>query len=943
MMKIHNYNLHIKNKPAKKTKISSGKHRSKKILTWAVRLTALLVVLAALAFLYYTQNLPDPNKLLDRNVSESTKIYDRNGGLLYEIHGEVKRTLVQLGDVPKEVKQATIAVEDKDFYTHGGISLTGIARSIITDILSGRRAQGGSTITQQFVKNAILSNTKSFDRKIREIILSMAIEARFSKDQILQLYLNEIPYGRNAYGVEAAAQSYFGKAAKDLSLAEGAYLAALPQAPSFYNPQGPNRKSLETRKNLILSLMVQQGYINKEQEQLAKQEKVNFVKTNTALVAPHFVLMVQDYLAGKYGEKSLQEGGLKVYTTLDPRLQAIAEKAVKDGAETNAKKYNAGNAGLVAIDPKTGQILAMVGSKDYFAESEPKGCSPGKNCVFEPNVNVALSERQPGSSFKPYVYTTAFGKDFKYTPATLLMDVVTNFGKFGDKDYVPGDYDGNERGPVSIRQAFAGSLNIPAVKTLALVGVENAVQTARNLGITSPLNNCGLSLVLGGCEVKLIDHVAAYSVLANGGIRNEKTAILKILDKNGSVLEQYQPNPKPVLDPEAVYESISIMTDNNARSFIFGANSPLILPDRVVAAKTGTTQKWHDGWTLGFTPSLAAGVWAGNNDGTFLKAKADGVFVAAPIWHAFMLEALKGTPAEDFAVPPGITKVTVDALSGKLPTQFTPSTKEETFASFSAPTEYDNVHQNVTIDILTGEPANNLTPPEHVSYKTFTVLHSEKPQNPNWENPVVAWALSKGYQYPPGSSTYVPSTGEGPTLAILRPGDGETVNSTPFPVTVSAISPNQVSRVDLYLDGKFLASKTGLPFEFAVNGAYGDGRHTIAVKATDGRGNTSDTSISINLGVEEPLTLIEPGTNSLIVLPLTLTAESSKLYPEVSFYRQNKNGQTNLIGKAPEPSGAYGKFRYSFKWEISPGPGTYNLFAQSSSGEQTEKITITIP
>jgi 1A family penicillin-binding protein len=949
-MKVYNYNLRVREKAAaKKTNSSAGRPRrrtrAKKIFTWLFRLAALFIVFIAILFFYYTKDLPDPNKLLDRNVSESTKIYDRSGGLLYEIHGETKRTLVQLNQVSDQLKQATIAIEDKDFYKHGGISITGIIRSAIADVLAGHFGQGGSTITQQFVKNAILSKSKTFDRKIREIILSLAIEARFSKDEILKLYLNEIPYGRNAYGVESAAQSYFNKSAKDLTLAESAYLAALPQAPSYYNPQGPNAQALESRKNLVLGLMRQQGYITPKQETQAKQEKVIFSKTRTALVAPHFVLMVQDYLAGKYGEKSLEEGGLKVYTTLDPRLQAIAEKAVKDGAAVNAKKYNADNTGLVAIDPKTGQILAMVGSKDYFADPEPAGCTPGKNCLFEPNVNVTLSERQPGSSFKPYVYVTAFDKDFKYNPASLLVDVVTNFGKFGDKDYVPQDYDGKERGPVSMRQAFAGSLNIPAVKTLALIGVENAVQTARNLGITSPLNNCGLSLVLGGCEVKLLDHVAAYSVLANGGIKNEKTAILKILDKGGNVLEEYTPNPKPVLDPQAVYEAVSIMTDNNARSFVFGQNSPLFFPDRTVAAKTGTTQKWHDGWTLGFTPSLAAGVWTGNNDGTFLKNKADGVYVAAPIWHAFMQEALKDQPDEPFLAPAGITKITVDALSGKLPTQYTPSTKEEIFADFSVPTQSDNVHVSVAIDTQTGQPAVNLTPPDRIAYKTYTVLHSEKPDNPDWENPVVNWALSKGYQYPPGSATYVPQTGsgQGPSLAILQPLDGDTIDAASFPVIVSAVSPNQVSRVDLYVDGKIYASKTSLPFEFIVSKNYPGGQHTLAVKATDGQGNTSDTSITVNFGSVEPLTLISPTSDSLVIFPLMMTAESGKSYSEVNFYYQDKAGQTNLIGKASDTFGAYGKFRYSLNWETPLPPGKYGVFAKSNNGEQTEKITITIP
>lgn len=949
-MKIFNYSYKPDtNQAAAKRRMRFFKKPFKKIgglklFTWLFRAAALGVVLFALIFLYYSKDLPDPNRLLERQVPESTKIFDREGGLLYEIHGEAKRTLVGLDQISPYAKNATIAIEDKNFYQHGGVSITGIIRSIIVDILHGEKRQGGSTITQQFVKNAILSKNKSFDRKLKEIILSLAIEARFSKDQILKLYLNEIPYGRNAYGIEAAAQTYFGKSAKDLSLAESAYLAALPQAPTYYNPLGPNRAALDGRKNTILELMKEQGYISQEQERQAKEEKIEFQKVKTAIRAPHFVFMVQDYLANKYGEKTLQEGGLKVYTTLSPSLQKFAEEAVQNAAEKNATKYNAYNAALVAIDPKTGQILAMVGSKNYSADPQPAGCTPGKNCLFEPNVNAALSPLQPGSSFKPYVYVTAFGRDFKYSPATKLMDVVTNFGKYGNKDYIPQNYDGAERGPVSMRKALAGSLNIPAVKTLALVGVENAAQIARNLGITSPLSNCGLSLVLGGCEVKLLDHVAAYAALATEGVKHEKTAILKILDKNDNVLEEYQDNSKTVLDPQAAYQLISILTDNEARSFIFGSRSPLILPGRTVAAKTGTTQKWHDGWTLGFTPSLAAGVWAGNNDGTFMKAGADGVYVAAPIWNEFMTKALAGTPNEEFTVPEGITKVTVDTVSGKLPTQYTPSTKEEIFADYNVPTEYDDVHVAVAMDLLTGQVATPLTPPERIYYKPYTVLHSERPDDPAWENPVMAWATTHGYEYPPlGNSLPPPNNGQGPQIAILDPQDDEVIENSPFTVTVSAVSPNQIARMDIFIDGQFVQSKTAPPFTFEINKNYPDGRHTIAVKAVDFENNTSDTSASVIFGSNSPLTLTDPPADSLVIFPLTLTATSGQLHNNVSFYYQDAKGEAKLIAKADQVSNFNGGFRYSFRWTQTPPKGKYKLFAKTDTGIETQKVTITVP
>lgn len=948
-MKVYSYQS--KERPAGKARRFknrfSGKWNAKTTLTWLFRIAAAGIFIVAVMFLYYAKDLPDPNKLLARDVPASTQILARDGTLLYEIHGDYKRTLVNLDQVAPTVKNATIAIEDKNFYNHGGISITGIARSAIVDILTGRKSQGGSTITQQFVKNAILSNNKSFDRKIREVILAIMIDARFSKEDILKLYFNEIPYGRNAYGIEAASQSYLNKPAKDLDLAESAYLAAMTQAPTYYNPFGPHRDALDSRKNLVLQLMREQGYITADQENQAKTEQVKFQAVSNSLKAPHFVFMVQDYLANKYGEKTLEEGGLKVYTTLDPRLQDIAEQVVADGAAANAKKYNGHNAALVAIDPKTGQILAMVGSKNYFAtSSEPAGCISGRTCTFEPMVNAALSPLQPGSSFKPYVYATAFKPEFKYSPASMLIDVPTIFGTFGGKEYKPQNYSGSNYGNVSMRKAMAGSLNVPAVKTLALVGVENAVQTAHDLGITSPLQNCGLSLVLGGCEVRLLDHVAAYSTIANEGVKNPATPILKIQDRNGKTLEEYQSNPQTVLNPQAAYEIISIMTDNDARSYIFGSHSPLILPDRLVAAKTGTTQWWHDGWTMGFTPSLAAGVWVGNNDGELLKSGADGVVVAAPIWHDFMNKALAGTPAETFQEPSGIKHVVVDAVSGLLPTDATPSTKTEVFADYAVPTQYDNVHVKVAIDNQTGQPATALTTPDHITYQVYTAFHSEKPDNPNWENPVVGWALASGYTYPPSQNTgfIPPPSGSGPEVSILQPNDGATISRLPFTVSVSASSQNSISRVDLSIDGQFIQSITSAPYTFNVSQNLADGPHNIAIKAVDNSGAVSDTSISVNYSLVNPLSLVEPQAGSQISFPINLTAESGNSYGLVNFYYQTDKGSTKLIGQANNITKLGDNFQYTLNWVLGKlAKGVYKIYAQTDTGVTTQKVKVTVP
>lgn len=899
-----------------------------KIGTWFFRLSAIGVLFIAFLFIYYSRALPDPNRLLGRNVPESTKIYARDETLLYEVHGEYKRTLINLDQVSPNLKNATIVAEDRNFYNHGGISITGLLRSVFVDLIHLEKRQGGSTITQQLVKNAMLSNEKFFLRKIKEAILSIELEARFSKDDILKMYLNEIPYGRNAYGVEAASQTYFNKSAKDLTIAESAYLAALPQAPSYYNPSGPNFDALQARQQYILSSMKDLGYITDEQYQEAKNETVAFQKIKNSIKAPHFVLYIQDYLAEKYGEQTLEEGGLKVYTTLDPKLQEIAEKAVADGAKKNISA-NGYNAALVAMDPKTGQILAMVGSKDYFGDNYPENCNP-KTCLFSPNVNIATTLQQPGSSFKPYAYVTAFGRDFKYAPASMLVDVKTDFGG----GYSPNNFNFSQNGPVSMRKALAGSLNIPAVKTIALVGEDNVIDTARKLGITGKFQDCGLSLVLGGCDVTLLDHTSAYGVLANKGKREDRTAILKVVSQEGKTLEEYHEKSEQVLDEQAVYLLTSIMTDNNARSYVFGANSPLQLGNRPVAAKTGTTQDFRDGWTMGFTPSLVAGVWTGNNNNAPMKK--DAVLTAGPIWNQFMREALKDTPIEQFEKPNGIQTVTVDSVTGKLPTQYSPETKSEVFADYSAPKDYDDMHIAVKIDSTTGEPANGSTPPENIVTQPYKVLHSERPKNPAWENPVIAWALKNGYTYPPGSGI------EGPTetgrIHITSPTDGSTITNTPLNLKFN-VEENGLVRIDVFVDGNFIESISKQPWQTKLTNKYPDGSHTITVKAVYSDDSTSTDSIDVIFGLNGWLKMSVDGGGS--DFPLNLSAESSYKYSNVTFF-SSQGSKTQSIGSA-DISKTGNTYLYSFTWNDQPPPGSYQVFAQSETGIKSDKISITVP
>ncbi|OGE82447.1 MAG: hypothetical protein A3B10_00010 [Candidatus Doudnabacteria bacterium RIFCSPLOWO2_01_FULL_44_21] len=814
--------------------------RRKIFMICAYAITGALLAASAL-FAAVSLSLPDPNKLNARIIPQSTKIYARDGTtLLYEVHGEAKRTLIELAEIPDYVKWATIAIEDKNFYNNHGIDWRGIFRSLFRNITSGDlTGQGGSTITQQFVRNAILTREKTLIRKIKEAVLAIEIDQKFTKDEILKLYLNEIPYGQNAYGIEAAAQTYFGKRARNLGLAEAAYLAALPQAPTFYNPQGPNKDRLEARKNLVLDQMFEQGYIKEQERDEAWASQVTFNKIKDAILAPHFVLYVQGLLAETYGEKTLEEGGLKVITTLDWNLQQIADKAVKEGVAKNEKNNKASNAALTAIDPKTGQVLAMVGSRDYF-DDEHDG-----------QVNVAIRERQPGSSIKPYIYATAFKEGMG--PATMLVDVKTVFGTYNGREYAPTNYDGADHGIVNMRKALAGSLNVPAVKTLALVGVQDAIDTAKDMGISSDISadRCGLALVLGGCEIKLIDHVSAMGVFANNGVRHEATTILKITDGSGKILEEYQDNEgEQVLDPQVAYQIVNIMTDNDARSFIFGSNSPLILPGRTVAAKTGTTQEWRDGWTLGFTPSLAAGVWVGNNDFSKMRAGADGVIVAAPIWNQFMREALKDTPPELFIEPPGIQHILVDSISGKLPTEYTTATKSEVFADFALPNTFDDVHVTLNINKYNGKLANSLTPADALETRVYTVLHSEMPNNPDWEVPVVFWAQANGYSYPTeqddGSTN--PSFNN-PTINFITPIENQEISNLPLMVQLS-VSGDVPLSVELSLNSVFIGSTNTPPYSFEIKQAP-NGWSVLSAKAKMSNGNTIQKNILINVKVKK--------------------------------------------------------------------------------------------
>jgi 1A family penicillin-binding protein len=613
---------------------------------------AALGLLAAGAILIWiaTLDIPNLSSFEERRVLQSTKIYDRTGEiLLYDLHQDVRRTIVPYEDISRHIKNATVAIEDDTFFEHSGIRPMRTLKAVFDNIVSGDLlgGQGGSTITQQVIKNSILEREKTVTRKIKEWILALRLEQVLTKEEILGHYLNESPYGGTIYGVEEASLSFFGKSAADVTLAEAAYLASLPQLPTFYSPYGNNVAALEERKNLVLERMLINGFISQEEHDAARDERVEFrPQSATGIRAPHFVFYIREQLVNRYGEESLAEMGLKVITTLDWELQEKAEEIVKRKALYNDEAFNAENAALVATDPQTGEILVMVGSRDYF-DTEIDG-----------NYNIAIAERQPGSAFKPFVYATAFKKG--YTPETVVFDLKTQFSTRCAPDnftsengcYSPDNYDNKFRGPVTFKNALAQSLNIPAVKALYLAGINESLKTARDLGITTLTNaeQYGLTLVLGGGEVKLLEMVDAYGAFANEGVRANVRGILRIEDNAGTVIEETQPVTQRVIDRDITLQISDILSDNVARTPLFGANSSLYFPGRDVAAKTGTTNDKRDAWVIGYAPNLVVGAWAGNNDNTSMN-EISGLIIT-PLWREFMDAALAKIPEKTFATPP---------------------------------------------------------------------------------------------------------------------------------------------------------------------------------------------------------------------------------------------------------------------------------------------------
>ncbi|MEK7641985.1 MAG: transglycosylase domain-containing protein [Patescibacteria group bacterium] len=683
--------------PHRKNKV----HRHIKSIV-ALGLSAGFIVAGLIALWVATLEMPDLSSFQNRKSIESTKIFDRSGTiLLYDTGKDAKRTALPLANISPLIQQATIAIEDSNFYTNIGIEPTSIIRAVLANIATGDYGQGASTITQQVVKNSLLTKDKTLTRKIKEWVIAVKLTRVMSKDQILETYLNDTSYGGTIFGVEEASRTFFGSPAKDVTLAQASYLAAIPQAPTYYSPYGTHRDALDARRKLVLRRMLDLSIISQEEHDAALEEKVQFLaKNDSSIRAPHFVMFVKDYITQKYGEEMVSDGGLRVITTLDYDLQQKAEETITKFGPSLASNFNASNTAMVALDPKTGDILTMVGSRDYFDSS------------IDGNFNIALAQRQPGSTFKPFVYATAFKKG--YTPETVLFDTETEFstqctveGK-PKKDgadptkvcYSPDEYDHLFPGPMSIRKALAQSRNIPAVKALYLAGIANAIQTGEDMGITSLTdpNRYGLTLVLGGGEVSLLELTSAYGVFANDGMRNPYRSVLRVEDSKGTILEDVGP-PASVsaLQPEIARQISDILSDNSVRMESLKPIADSV--GRQVAIKTGTTNDYRDVWAIGYTPNLVVGAWAGKNDNTPMRQNVAGLIIA-PVWGAFMAEVATNFPPENFQAPPpplsdnkpvlrgiwqGGASYWKDSVSGKVATEYTPiETKKEVI--------FNNVH-----------------------------------------------------------------------------------------------------------------------------------------------------------------------------------------------------------------------------------------------------------
>lgn len=804
----------------------------------------LLVLTGISAFAWFAKDLPQPDKIV-RREGFATKIFDRNGNLLYEVYADEKRIPATLEAIPLTVRQATIAIEDKDFYKHEGFDFKGYLR-IVYNALFKQRIIGGSTLTQQIVKNVLLSQERTLTRKMKELVLAIQIERLYSKDEILQIYLNEAPYGGTAWGIATAAETYFGKSVKDLNLVESAILAGLPQSPSYYSPYGNNPDAFKFRTTDVLRRMREDGYITKDQEKqaLADMEQITFRDPGVGINAPHFVMYVKGELEKKYGEQLVAQGGLQVTTSLDLELHQKIQSIVKEEIDQVAESAHITNGAVMVMDPQTGEVLSMVGSKDYFAQD------------YDGKVNVVLSQRQPGSSIKPVTYAAALSKGI-FTPETMIMDVKTEFpGVDAAHPYVPKNYNGKFNGPVSLRTALASSLNIPAVKLLAMVGVDNMMQLAYDMGIESfdptneNVNRVGLSVTLGGGELRLLDLASAYSTFANEGHKVEPISILKVVNRDAKVLEEVKPvKGKQVLSAQVAYLISHMLSDNSARSLTFGSNSLLNIAGRTVAVKTGTTDDQRDNWAIGWTPQVIVGVWVGNNDNSKMKSVASGVSGASPIWRRSILEVLNKKPAVEFPMPTNMEWTDLDKISG-YPAHDGFESKSSIIIAGSQPSGADPIHTKLKV---CRDDGGKLAPPDKVvrgdyDEKEFFVFKEDDPLYGNddnhWQKGIDEWVASQSDSryHPP---TEFCSAGDDVGVVFETPGDHTSNLNNEFEVRVRVGTTGDIDKIEIYANGEKKGETKDRPYIVKIK--LDDGTYELKAKVYRKDGKTGESTIRVGV------------------------------------------------------------------------------------------------
>ncbi|EKD49394.1 MAG: hypothetical protein ACD_63C00158G0002 [uncultured bacterium] len=937
-----------KNKKRKSARrLSKKQKRARRIFKTLVIILIVLLVAIGGVFAWGATQLPSSEEILSgRFVPQATQILDRTGEhILFELHGEENRTLIKLMDLPEYIPQASIAIEDDDFYKHPGFDVKGIIRAAWKNVTGQQVSQGGSTITQQLIKNTMLTSDRTFTRKFKELVLSMELEMKLSKKEILELYINAIPYGSNAYGIQAASQTYFGKDAKALTIGEATMLAALPKAPTYYSPLNHPERAKE-RQSLVIDRMRSLGYITKEQAIEAKSEKLAFVKKRADITAPHFVDYAKEVLVEKYGLKKVETGGLKVYTTLDLEKQKIAEGAVARHRKEN-EKIGAYNAAFLSLDSKTGEILAMVGSVDYFAEEGKK---------LDGQVNVTTSLRSPGSSIKPVEYVTAFSRG--YPPTTILYDVKTNFGPDGSgKDYIPSNYSGSFSGPLSMRTALAHSLNIPAIKTYYLAGPENVSTMANKLGYHDwiPGKQYGLATAVGGKEIVMLDHAGAYVTYANRGVRHTPTGILKVIDSDGKVMEELDVSKGERVLDENIADTINdVLADNNARA-PWGRQS-LNIKDRQVAAKTGTSNKQINEtikpdnlWTIGYTPQIAAAVWVGNNDGSVTSGQSDGSLNAAPIWREYMTKVLEKYPKEDFVKPKPInatkpvllgkinggeeTEIEICKPSGLLANKYCPNSMKEK-KKFRR-----NAHC-ILYYVDKNDP--NGPPPKNPA---------EDPQFKRWEAAVRGGSDNNTEtDNPPTEEDTLHNPEFWPNISIISPEDGANITSGIFSASVNVSGTNPIKHVEYFIDGKRVADTNSAPYgvEIVVPAGITQGFHQLTAKVYDNIDNSKTASININFkatNVKPSISMTSPssGTNIPVGESVIVSAHATGNSDlRVEFFVQYPDGSTATLGGDSSPDG---DGNYGTSWTPSRA-GKHYLWAtvtdKNNNNAQSSKVSVTV-